>query len=82
MGFIGRNGAGKTTTIKAISGLIDIDKGEILFQGKPISENEKEIKNEIGLLFGGVDFYPNAKVKDLTKVSSRFYHSWDQSLYE
>ena len=82
MGFIGRNGSGKTTTIKAISGLIDINKGDILFQGKPVSENEKQMKNDIGLLFGGVDFYPNAKVKDLTKVSSRFYHSWDQSLYE
>lgn len=82
MGFIGRNGAGKTTTIKAISGLIDIDDGEILFQGKPISQNEKEMKNEIGLLFGGIDFYPNTKVKDLSKVSSRFYSAWDQELYQ
>ncbi len=82
MGFIGRNGAGKTTTIKAISGLIDIDGGKILFQGKPIQDNEKEMKNEIGLLFGGIDFYPNVKVKDLTDVSSRFYRAWDQKLYE
>ena len=56
MGFIGRNGSGKTTTIKAISGLIDINKGDIIFQGKPVSENEKQMKNDIGLLFGGVDF--------------------------
>lgn len=82
MGFIGRNGAGKTTTIKAISALIDIDGGKILFEGKSVQENEKEMKNKIGLLFGGIDFYPNVKVKDLTKVSSRFYSSWDQELYE
>ena len=30
--FIGHNGAGKTTTLKAIAGILDFDKGEILAQ--------------------------------------------------
>ena len=29
-GFIGHNGAGKTTTIKAVTGILSFDKGEIL----------------------------------------------------
>ena len=29
-GFLGPNGAGKTTTIKMITGILNIDQGEIL----------------------------------------------------
>ena len=32
--FIGHNGAGKTTTIKAISGILDFEEGDILINGK------------------------------------------------
>jgi branched-chain amino acid transport system ATP-binding protein len=35
--ILGSNGAGKTTTLKAISGLIPIKTGEIIFDGKKIS---------------------------------------------
>lgn len=82
MGFIGRNGAGKTTTLKAIIGLIDLDGGEILFDGKSLKENEKEVKEKMGILFGGIDFYLSAKVKTLTQVSSRFFPSWDNETYK
>ena len=35
-GFIGKNGAGKTTTIKMMTGIIDIDKGDIFIDGKRV----------------------------------------------
>ncbi|QQE76203.1 ABC transporter ATP-binding protein [Brevibacillus composti] len=35
--LIGRNGAGKTTLLKAITGLVKLRDGEILYQGKSIS---------------------------------------------
>ncbi len=34
--LIGANGAGKTTTMKAIMGLLPMESGEILFQGKSL----------------------------------------------
>ncbi len=37
VGLIGPNGAGKTTVMNLISGLITVDKGEIFFQGQPLS---------------------------------------------
>src|SRR5690606_28451085 len=36
LAVIGDNGAGKTTLIKAISGAITPDAGEILLEGKPV----------------------------------------------
>ena len=35
--FIGHNGAGKTTTIKSIVGILDFEEGDILINGKSIS---------------------------------------------
>jgi branched-chain amino acid transport system ATP-binding protein len=34
--ILGANGAGKTTTLRAISGLVPVSSGEILFEGRPI----------------------------------------------
>src|SRR5271157_2546509 len=36
--IIGSNGAGKSTLLKAISGLIKIDSGKILFKGRDLGE--------------------------------------------
>ena len=49
-GFIGPNGAGKTTTIKMITGILDIEKGNILIDGKSIKEDSIEAKKRIGFV--------------------------------
>lgn len=49
-GFIGRNGAGKTTTIKMITGILDIDEGDILIDNFSIKKNALEAKKNIGLI--------------------------------
>ena len=43
-GFIGPNGSGKSTTIRAIMGLININSGKILINGKELNNNDIEIK--------------------------------------
>lgn len=55
-GFIGPNGAGKTTTIEMITGIIKIDEGDILIDGKSISKDPIEAKK----LFGFVPDTPDA----------------------
>lgn len=55
-GFIGPNGAGKTTTIEMITGVLDIDEGDILIDGKSIKQNPIEAKK----LFGFVPDTPDA----------------------
>lgn len=81
-GFIGRNGAGKTTTLKSLLNLVHPNSGEILFFGKSFSENEFDIKQKIGFVAGGIDYYPKKKIKTITDTTRRFYQNWDDMAYK
>lgn len=50
MGLIGENGAGKSTTIKAILNVINRDSGEIKIFGLDNMKDEKQIKEDIGVV--------------------------------
>ena len=52
-GLIGPNGAGKTTLLNLISGIYDVDSGQILFKGQDITNvpAEKRAKMGIGRTF-------------------------------
>ena len=82
MGFIGRNGAGKSTTRKTMLNLMKNDGGEVKLCGLSIPKDELEIKNQVGYVFGGVDFYPEAKISRITNVTKSFYHEWDDARYK
>lgn len=47
-GFLGPNGAGKTTTIKMITGILDIDEGQILIDGRDIEKETIDAKKKFG----------------------------------
>ena len=47
-GFLGPNGAGKTTTINMITGILEIDDGDILIDGNSIITSPVEAKKMIG----------------------------------
>ena len=49
-GFLGANGAGKTTTIDMITGIVKIDKGDILIDGESIIKNPIEAKSRFGFV--------------------------------
>lgn len=80
-GFIGRNGAGKTTTIKSLLGFVHPDAGDIRFFSIPFAENEMKIKSRLGVVLGGVNYYPQKRLGTVAAVTSRFYPEWDDSLY-
>ena len=82
MGFIGRNGAGKSTTLKTMLNLMKNDGGEVKLCGLSMPKDELEIKNQVGYVFGGVDFYPEAKISRITNVTKSFYHEWDDACYK
>lgn len=82
MGFIGRNGAGKSTTLKTMLNLMNSDGGSVKFCGLSMPADEIEIKNQVGYVFGGVDFYPEAKISRITDVTKSFYRDWNEELYK
>ncbi|MBO7582844.1 MAG: ABC transporter ATP-binding protein [Treponema sp.] len=81
MGFIGRNGAGKSTTLKTTLNLMNNDGGTVKLCGLDMPKDEIEIKNQVGYVFGGVDFYPESKIKNITDITKTFYKNWDDNRY-
>lgn len=80
-GFIGRNGAGKTTTIKSMLNLVHPDSGEISYFGKPLRDNETEIKKLLGYSTGSITWYPRKRIKEIVEVVKRCYDTWDEEAY-
>lgn len=77
IGFIGQNGAGKTTTIKMITGILEVDEGEILVDGINIKKDPIEAKKRIGYVSDDADIFLRLKgieylnfMADIYNVSS------------
>ena len=55
--IIGESGSGKTVMVKLMVGLLDIDGGEILYDGKNFptlgAKDKQEVRKKIGMLFQG-----------------------------
>jgi len=81
VGFIGRNGAGKSTTLKSVLGLVHPDGGTVRAFGLDYAANEAAIRRRIGVVLGGIDFYPKKRVGVITDVTRRFYSNWDEKKY-
>lgn len=60
-GFLGPNGAGKTTTIKMITGILEIDEGDIFIDNISVTKNPLEAKKKIGLVPDSPDIFLKLK---------------------
>jgi len=67
-GFLGPNGAGKTTTIKAITGLVIPDRGEILIGGYP--HDSMEAKRRIGFMAENPYLYTHLTGREYLRFSA------------
>lgn len=61
LGLIGQNGAGKSTTFRLILNFLDADEGEVLWNGKPLTEKDYNI---IGYLPEERGLYPKVTIED------------------
>ena len=80
VGLIGENGAGKTTTIKSILNIINVT-GEIKVLGKNNKQNEKEIKEEIGVVLDDSFLSEYLNAKNINYIMKDFYSTWDEKIY-
>jgi ABC-2 type transport system ATP-binding protein len=60
-GFLGPNGAGKTTTIKMITGILDVDSGNIKINGIDIKEKPIDAKKQFGFVPDNPDMFLKLK---------------------
>lgn len=64
--IIGQSGSGKTVLMKSLVGLLQPEKGEILFDGRNLltmdSAQVKELRKEIGMLFQGSALFDSETV--------------------
>ncbi len=63
--LLGHNGTGKSTLIRAISGVIPVKSGEILFEGKPVANLTPDalVKRGIVHVPAGRRIFPNMSVE-------------------
>lgn len=57
-GFVGRNGSGKTMLFRAVSGLMNIDSGEITYDGN-VLHKEASVLPDLGMILENAGLYPN-----------------------
>lgn len=81
MGIIGENGAGKSTTIKAILGLISINSGEVIINGRKVEKKDGSIRENIGVVFDECCFPEELNIAQIEKIMKELYETWDQSQF-
>ncbi len=82
MGLIGENGAGKTTLIKCILNLVRRDKGSITLMGMDNLRQERQAKEEIGVVLDECFFHDNLRPRDVGAILAPVYReNWDAGLY-
>ena len=85
--LVGRNGAGKTTTLKAIMGLVDVPRGKVILDGKPIQglAPYDRAKAGIGYVPQGREIFPQLTVREnllLGLEANRSQTEVDEGLFE
>jgi len=62
IGLLGHNGAGKTTIMKMLSGFLEPDSGDILFNQGSIIESPSKLQSQLGYLPENLPVYPELSV--------------------
>jgi len=83
-GILGPNGSGKSTLLKMISGVLPIEKGKILFDGKPLDQySTKELAQKMAVLSQAHPQTFSYSVKETVSIGrypyqKGFFRSWTE----
>ncbi len=81
LGLIGENGAGKTTFLKCILNMMHIDSGEVLIFGQNMSNTEKDVKKELGVVFEQCPFGDHIEIKDVADIIKRMHPKFNEAKF-
>ncbi|GAU78293.1 ABC transporter ATP-binding protein [Fusibacter sp. 3D3] len=82
VGLIGENGAGKSTTINIALDLVHKECGTVIFWGQERSENSQEWKEDVGVVFDGINFHETLTPLKIGKILAASYKQWDDAVYQ
>lgn len=77
-GFLGPNGAGKSTSIKMLTGILNIDEGSILIDGKDITTDAIEAKKRFGYVADNPDQFLSLKGIEYLNFMADIYQVEDR----
>ncbi|MEA2001190.1 MAG: amino acid ABC transporter ATP-binding protein [Actinomycetota bacterium] len=75
--LIGSSGSGKSTLLKCINLLVPIDDGDILLDGRAITDpsvNPNEIRQQMGIVFQAFNLFPHMSVLENIMLSPTKVH--------
>ena len=81
MGLIGENGAGKSTTIKLILNIIHRDSGNITLFGQDMEENERGMKDQLGVVFSELNMPDTFDGKIVNRIMKGIYSGWEEGTF-
>lgn len=79
IGLLGPNGAGKTTLMSLMTGLQEVQSGQILFDNIPIKKLSKKQRHQISLVPQDFAFYPLLSVWENLKFFAALYQIKDKN---
>lgn len=82
VGFIGENGAGKSTTMNCILNVIRRDSGTIEIFGREMTDEDIDIRENIGVIYDSNNFPEYLTAKQLADILGRIYSKWDDFCFE
>ena len=82
LGFIGENGSGKSTTMNCILNILRKDSGKIEIFGKEMSDEDIDIRENIGVVYDSNNFPEHLTAEQLADIFEKIYSKWDNACFE
>lgn len=82
VGIIGENGAGKSTLINSILGILQSNYECLNIFGKKLSDYEKEIKEDIAVIFDSLHYNLEFTPHFIGYLLSKTYQNWNMDTYK
>ena len=70
-GFLGPNGAGKSTTVKILIGPLDPSEGQVLWNGRSVSEDLPAFQRRLGYVPEEPHLYPHLSGREYLQLAGR-----------
>jgi ABC-2 type transport system ATP-binding protein len=69
-GFVGPNGAGKTTAMRIVLGVLEPDRGDVRWQGRPV---DAAVRRRFGYMPEERGLYPKMRVREQVVYMARLH---------